>query len=150
MDGMTTFEMSVLFNADSEETAVEAVDSLGAAFTEHLTGWAASIKSIRTEQDEAAGLPESVQTFKPPVTITTEHWDERPGQMKPAPEPRKLIDMPEIIEMAERLNDQQPRKVIDLDIEGNDPEFIVTERLSDQEAEVGDPAYEDNKGKEAS
>ena len=41
-------------------------------------------------------------------------------------------------------------KYIDLDIEGNDPEFIVTERLSDQEAEMGDPAYEDNKGKEAS
>jgi hypothetical protein len=124
MDGMTTFEMSVIFDADSEETAVEAVDSLGTAFTEHLTGWAASVKSIRTEQDEAADLPENVRTFKPPVTITTEHWDERPGQMKPAPEPKKLIDMPEIIEMAERQ--------------------------SDQEAEVGDPAYEDNEGKEAS
>ena len=104
MDGMTTFEMSVIFDADSEETAVEAVDSLGAAFTEHLTGWAASVKSIRTAQDEAA-----VQTFKPPVTITTAHWDEQ--------QPRKLIDMPEIIEMAKQLSDQEP--------------------------EVGDPAYED-------
>ena len=71
MDGMTTFEMSVIFDADSEETAVEAVDSLGAAFTEHLTGWAASVKSIRTAQDE------TVPTFKPPVTITTQHWDEK-------------------------------------------------------------------------
>lgn len=126
MDGMTTFEMSVIFDADSEETAVEAVDSLGLAFAEHLTGWAASVKSIRTAQDEAA-----VQTFKPPVTITTAHWDEQ--------QPRKLIDMPEIIEMAE----QQAKQFIDLDIEGNDPEFIVTKRLSNQEAEVGDPAYED-------
>ena len=111
---MTTFEMSVIFNADSEETAVGAVDNLGAAFSEPLTGWAASVKSIRTAQDEAAGLPENVRTFTPPVTITTEHWDE-----------------------------QQPKQFIDLDIEGNDPEFIVTKRPRNQEAEVGDPAHED-------
>ena len=125
MDGMTTFEMTVLFDSDSEEAAVEAVDSLGTAFTEHLTGWAANVKSVKTQQDEA------VPTFKPPVTITSAHWDEQ--------QPRKLIDMPEIIEMAE----QQVKRSIDLDIEGNDPEFIVTKRLSDQEPEVGDPAYED-------
>ena len=69
MGSMTTFEMTVIFDSDSEETAVEAVDSLGDAFTEHLTGWAASIKSIRTAQDE------TVPTFKPPT---------------------KLIDMPEL------------------------------------------------------
>ncbi len=109
MDDMTTFEMTVLFDSDSEEAAVGAVDSLGDAFSEHLTGWAASVKST---------TPGNVQTFKSPT---------------------KLIDMPEIIEMAE----QQVKRSIDLDIEGNDPEFIVTERLSDQEPEVGDPAYED-------
>ena len=87
MDDMTTFEMTVLFDSDSEEAAVGAVDSLGDAFSEHLTGWAASVKST---------TPGNVQTFKSPT---------------------KLIDMPEIIEMAKQLSDQEP--------------------------EVGDPAYED-------
>ena len=72
---MTTFEMSVIFDSDSEESAVEAIDNLGVAFSEHLTGRAASVKSVWTEQDEAAGVPENVQTFKP-VTITARHWDE--------------------------------------------------------------------------
>ena len=74
--------MTVVFDSESEEAAVEAVDSLGDAFAEHLTGWAASVKSIRTAQDE------TVPTFKPPVTITAEHWDEQ--------QPKKLIDMPEL------------------------------------------------------
>jgi hypothetical protein len=46
---MTTFEMSVIFNSDSEEEAVEAIDHLGEAFTTHLPGWAASVKSIESE-----------------------------------------------------------------------------------------------------
>ena len=29
---MTTFEMSVIFDSDSEESAVEAIDNLGAAY----------------------------------------------------------------------------------------------------------------------
>jgi|TARA_Y100000310_G_scaffold129623_1_gene128760 hypothetical protein len=77
---MTTFEMSVIFDSDSEESAVEAIDNLGAAFSEHLTGWAASIKST---------TPGNVQTFKSPT---------------------KLIDMPEIIEMAKQLSDQEPEE----------------------------------------
>jgi len=72
---MTTFELSVIFDSDSEESAVEAVDNLGAAFTEHLMGWAASVKSVWTERDEAGGVPENVRTFKP-VDITAQHWDE--------------------------------------------------------------------------
>ena len=72
---MATFEMSVIFDSDSEESAVEACDNLGSAFAEHLTGWAASVKSIWTAQDEASGLPQNVKTFKPP-TITAQHWDE--------------------------------------------------------------------------
>ncbi len=72
---MTKFEMSVIFDLDSEEEAVEAIDRLGTAFTEHLPSWAASVKSIWTEQDEATGAPENVRTFKP-VTITAQHWDE--------------------------------------------------------------------------
>ena len=67
--------MSVIFDSDSEEEAVEAIDNLGEAFTQHLTGWAASVKSVWTEQDEAKGTPENVRTFKP-VTITAQHWDE--------------------------------------------------------------------------
>jgi len=62
---MTKFEMSVIFDLDSEEEAVEAIDHLGAAFTEHLPSWAASVKSIWTAQDEAAGVPKNVRTFKP-------------------------------------------------------------------------------------
>jgi len=54
---MTTFEMSVIFDLDSEEEAVEAIDRLGAAFTEHLPAWAASVKSADTS--------EAVPTFKP-------------------------------------------------------------------------------------
>ena len=65
---MTTFEMNVIFDSDSEESAVEAVDALGMAFTEHLTGWAASVKS--TDDND------NVKTFKP-VTITAQHWDEK-------------------------------------------------------------------------
>jgi hypothetical protein len=61
---MTTFEMSVIFDSDSEESAVEAIDNLGAAFSEHLIGWAASVKSVWTEQDKATGVPENVRTFK--------------------------------------------------------------------------------------
>ena len=61
---MTTFEMSVIFDSDSEESAVEAIDNLGVALSEYLTGWAASVKSIWTEQDEATGVPENVRTFK--------------------------------------------------------------------------------------
>ena len=72
---MTTFEMTVIFDSDSEETAVDAIDNLGAAFTEHLPSWAASVKSIWTEQDEATGESENVKTYKP-VTITAQHWDE--------------------------------------------------------------------------
>lgn len=106
MYGMTTFEMSVIFDADSEETAVEAVDSLGAAFTEHLTGWAASIKST---------TPESVRIFKPPT---------------------KLIDMPEIIEMAKH----HPIKGAVYD---EDFGWIKAQDKDDEEPEVGDPAYED-------
>lgn len=51
---MATFEMSVIFDSDSEEEAVEAIDRLGEAFTDHLPGWAASVKSIGDE----------VRTFK--------------------------------------------------------------------------------------
>ena len=72
---MATFELSVIFDSDSEESAAEAIDDLGVAFTEHLTGWAASVKSIWTAQDEAVGIPQNVRTFKP-VTITAQHWDE--------------------------------------------------------------------------
>jgi hypothetical protein len=61
---MTTFELSVIFDSDSEEAAVEAIDNLGAAFTEHLPGWTASVESVWTAQDEATGVPENVRTFK--------------------------------------------------------------------------------------
>lgn len=47
----------MIFDLDSEEEAVEAIDRLGAAFTEHLPAWAASVKSADTS--------EAVPTFKP-------------------------------------------------------------------------------------
>lgn len=78
---MTTFEMTVLFDSESEEAAVEAVDSLGDAFAEYLTGWAASVKSVQTQHDE---MPE-VQTFK---TVSAKIDN------KEIPPPTKLIDIP--------------------------------------------------------
>ena len=78
MDDMTTFEMTVLFDSDSEEAAVEAVDSLGGAFSEHLTGWAASVKSVQADE---------VQTFKT-ISSQVENKEVQP--------PTKLIDMPEL------------------------------------------------------
>ena len=71
MDGMTTFEMSVIFDADSEETAVEAVDSLGTAFTEHLTGWAANIRPLDLNRSRRGyAEPDALRA------IDVKHWDE--------------------------------------------------------------------------
>lgn len=107
MDDMTTFEMTVIFDSDSEEAAVGAVDSLGDAFTEHLTGWAASIKSIWTKQDEATGEPANVRTYN--LTAFGEHLAEGldSDQTDIEPQPTKLIEMPEIIEIAKALSDQE-------------------------------------------
>ena len=73
--GMAQYEMSIIFDSDSEESAVEAVDALGAAFNEHLTGWAANIQPLDLNWSRR-GLsePDALRA------IDVNHWDESPKE----------------------------------------------------------------------
>ena len=73
--GMAQYEMSIIFDSDTEEGAVEAVDALGAAFNEHLTGWAANIHPLDLNWSRR-GLsePDALRA------IDVNHWDESPKE----------------------------------------------------------------------
>ena len=75
--GMAQYEMSIIFDSDTEEGAVEAVDALGAAFNEHLTGWAANIQPLDLNWSRR-GIAE------PDVlrAIDVKHWDEDTSKEK--------------------------------------------------------------------
>ena len=68
---MATYEMSIIFDAEDEETAVEAVDALGSAFNEHLTGWAANIHPLDLNWSRRGyAEPDALRA------IDVKHWDE--------------------------------------------------------------------------
>ena len=72
---MAQYEMSIIFDSDTEEGAVEAVDALGDAFNEHLTGWAANIRPLDLNWSRR-GLsePDALRA------IDVNHWDESPKE----------------------------------------------------------------------
>ena len=73
--GMAQYEMSIIFDSDSEESAVEAVDALGAAFNEHLTGWAANIQPLDLNWSRRGySDPDALRA------IDVNHWDESPKE----------------------------------------------------------------------
>lgn len=74
---MATYEMSIVFDSDTEEDAVEAVDALGEAFNKHLTGWTANIQPLDLNWSRR-GLaePDALRA------IDVKHWDEDTSKVK--------------------------------------------------------------------
>ena len=73
--GMPQYEMSIIFDSDSEESAVDAVDSLGDAFNEHLTDWAARIHPLDLNWSRRGySDPDALRA------IDVNHWDESPKE----------------------------------------------------------------------
>ena len=72
---MAQYEMSIIFDSDSEESAVASVDELGAAFNEHLTGWAANIQPLDLNWSRRGyAEPDALRA------IDVKHWDEDNGE----------------------------------------------------------------------
>ena len=72
---MAQYEMSIIFDSDSEESAVASVDALGAAFNKHLTGWAANIQPLDLNWSRRGyAEPDALRA------IDVKHWDEDNGE----------------------------------------------------------------------